>query len=318
MSDSETELLVGVKTNPDGSKDYSRALRMHKESSISDPIVDRLRGSIVVDYEKEDKYRSLEKRMSEMAESGELVTWFAGMLNKIKEPNSPEITVDDLQDLKFVTDSPEITTIKQQYGRDYKRGYFSVQPGSYSTVYNKLTGTNGSAGCIIHSDRFSSDPDVATVGITLVPGIQLSNDIVHEMGHTIDPYLGKRNPQDSLLEEFGTYYRDTYIPSIVTSTSRQKSENGTWSEPVVTKREIYEKLPRINNNLKNNYYDTYGSAFATKEDYEKQVDSVTSILVELEGYMAKPDINRAIFNAKSVYELQHLLDVVKQEKGEGL
>ncbi len=318
MSDREPGAYhVGVKTRPDGTKDYSQALIFYKNEGLekSDSIIDRLRGPIVVDQEREAKYRSLEARMVEKTQSGELASWLAETLNNAQNPDDPVITLEDVQGLEFVPDSPEIQELRIRYGVDYRRGYFSLNLAQIGNLCHKFTGRHA-AGFVIHSRGFSLDPDISQTGIIFAPE-KLSRDIEHEISHSIDPYLHKREPKERLLEEFAAYYRDTYIPTIYTTTSRATNSDGTVSEPIVSSREVYQRLSNIGGVLKTNpqYLENYSAAFTFQEDYEGQVDRVVKILQGLEEYMEKPDINKAIFNAQSVYELQHLLDVVKHEKG---
>lgn len=306
------ELLVGVTHKPDGSLDFSSALRMSKESEISDPIVDRLRGPLVIDSGREKRYKTFQDEMVRKSEAGGMGVWLADTLNSLKREGSPNISPEDIASLKFVTDEAEIQEIRQQYGYGFPRPYFQLSLGDFKRVFEKLTGRLDSNGCVIRGGRLENNPLTAKIGITLAPS--LGPDILHELGHSIDPNLDNRSPQDELLEELAVYYRETYIPRVFVSSTTTTDKDGHTSKPVISQREVYENPRRIKITLKSDLYaEKYAHSFKAVKDYEERVDQMVDAVEQLEKYMSKKDINKAIYNAGSFYELSHLLEVVRRE-----
>ena len=143
----------------------------------------------------------------------------------------------------------------------------------------------------------------------------MAREIVHELGHSIDPNLGKRSGKEEMLDEFGTYYRGTYEPEVITQTTTKTDGQGHSTEPVVTRRESYDSLHHVTLALRVPYYVAkYGKAFASPEEYAKKVDSIAEVINQLETFFDKPRVNTIIFNAQSEYELRHLLQVCEHEK----
>lgn len=312
MSEDTGELLVGVSKKPDGDLDFSSALRMGRELKISDPIVDRLRGPLVIDNDKEKRYQTFQSGVVKKSETGEMNNWLINTLNGLKRKDTPDITQNDIESLKFVTDATEIQEIRKQYGYDFARPYFQFSLGDYKLVYEKITGRRDSNGCLLSGGKLDSDLLTAQIGITLAPN--LSADTIHEIGHTIDPNIDNRSPSDEVLEEFATYYRESYVPRVFVQTSRSSKEDGTYTEPVVTQREVFQNPKKIGAILKSDSYsEKYTHAFKSYDVYQDKIDSIVETIEQLEKYMTKKDVNRAIYNAKSFYELSHLLDVVKRE-----
>jgi len=312
MSEDTGELLVGVTKNPDGSLNFSHAATMEKELKISDPIVDRLRGSLVRDDNKEKRYQTFQDEIRKKLEAGEMQSWFVSTLNALRMENAPEITQDDIASLQLFTDAQEIQDLRDQYGYDFVRPYFQLTLDDYKKVYEKLTRRRDSNGCLLSGGKLEEDWLTAGIGITLAPS--MNPDIVHELSHTIDPNINKRSPSDEVLEEFATYYRETYIPRIYTQTTRTSNPDGSYSEPIITQREVFQNPKKIGATLKGDMYlDKYASAFKSSDAYRERVDQIVNVLEQLEKHLSKPDINKAIYNSKSFYELSHLLDVVKRQ-----
>lgn len=312
MAEDAGELLVGVTHRPDGSLDFSSALRMSKEPEISDPIVDRLRGPLAIDEDKEKRYKTFQDEMVKKSDAGEIGTWLINTLNGLKRKDSPNISPEDVASLKFVTDETEIQEIRKQYGYEFARPYFQLSLGDFKRVYEKLTGKLDSNGCVIQGGSLENNPLTAKIGIILAPS--LGPEIIHELGHSIDPNFGKRSPQEEFLEELPVYYRETYIPKIFIQSTTTTDKSGHTSEPVVTRKEVYQNSRKIKATLKDNLYaNKYASSFKSVEEYNKRIDQTFDIIDQLEKHMSKKDINKAIYNAKSFYELSHLLEIIKRE-----
>lgn len=140
-------------------------------------------------------------------------------------------------------------------------------------------------------------------------------DILHEINHSIDPNEMKRQPTDRMLEEFGAYYQEIYQPRIYISTVVHTDEYGNKSTPEVTTKEVYETVPKICQTLKSDLYvGKYAINFPSVEEYALRVDEIGRVLQQLAEYMSHHDIHKAILNAQSLQELNHLLDTVKREK----
>lgn len=316
MSENNGELLVGVEQKPDGTPDYSKALSMSNELKISDPIVDRLKGSLIIDEDREKRYKSFQAGMLTKLEAGELNSWFLNTLNGVKKKDSPEITPSDISTLRFVTDAPEVKELQKQYGYKFARPYFQLSLGDFKRVYEKLTGRLDSNGCLLRGGKLETDSLTEKIGLTLAPS--LNSEIAHELGHTIDPNFGKRSPSDEVLEELAVYYRETYVPRIYTQTTRTQGTDGKMSEPETTSREVYKSLRLIRATLKDELYSRkYASSFESTEVYKERVDQAVDMVGQLEQYMDKRDVDKAIYNAKSYFELTHLLEAEKRNRGLG-
>jgi hypothetical protein len=304
--------FVGVLKNENGSLDFSSTAQMGKELKISDPIVDKLRGPLVIDEDKEDSYKTFQEEMIKKSEAGEMNTWLIDTLNGLRREGSSDITQDDIASLKFVSDAAEIQDIRKQYGYEFARPYFQLSLGDYKKVYEKLTGRLDSNGCLLNGGKLDNNLLTQKIGITLAPG--LGPDILHELGHTIDPNIDKRSSSDKVLEEFSTFYREAFVPRVYISSTKSKNKDGTYTEPVISQHEVYQNPKKIGATLKSDIYsEKYAGAFKSDEAYQDRVNHIVEVVEQLERYMDKNDINKAIYNAKSFYELSHLLDVVKRE-----
>jgi hypothetical protein len=317
MSENTGELLVGVTQSPDGTPDDSKALYMSSnELKISDPIVDRLKGSLIIDEDREKRYQSFQAGMLKKLGAGELNSWLLNTLNGVKKKDSSEITLSDISTLRFVTDAPEVKELQTQYGYEFARPHFQLSLGDFKRVYEKLTGRLDSNGCLLSGGKLEADSLTEKIGLTLAPS--LNPDIAHELRHTIDPNLGKRSPSDEVLEEVAAYYQETYAPKIYTQTVRTQGADGKMSEPETTTREVYNNLRLIRATLKGELYsDKYASSFKSAEMYKERVDQIVDIVGQLEQYMNKRDVNKAIYNAKSYFELTHLLETEKRNHNLG-
>lgn len=142
-------LIVGVRKNPDGSLDMSHAMHMLPGAEISDPIVDRLRGPLQIDAEKESRYQKFQDSIQQKTKEGDLTQWFVDLMNQIKPKELPDVDMQDLSSFQLITDAPEIQELRNQYGHDYKRPYFQLNLADYQRVYQKLTGHLGSNRCTV-------------------------------------------------------------------------------------------------------------------------------------------------------------------------
>jgi hypothetical protein len=306
-------ILVGAEVRPDGTLDLSHALRATPgELKISDPIIDRLRGPLVIDREREQRYQNFRRRTEQMQREGTLETWFADLLNSLRNPGNPEIVPDDLHSLELVSQSPELQALSSQYGYQFARPYFRFNLADFQKVYRKLTGHLGSNGVTIGGGSLETNEATRGVALILTPG--LDADDLHELGHSIDPNQHKRAPQDAILEEFATYYRDTYIPKIYTTKSVQRDASGAITAESKSTREVYERMDRIRATLKSDLCAGYRRAFDSPEAYERAVDEIAGVILALEKHLSKPEVNKCIYNARSSYELNHLLEVTEREK----
>lgn len=316
MSGEEVTYHVGVQNNPDGTKDYSRSLQMFpKEVEKKDEVVDRLLGPLLLDKDRERQYDRFQTEMLQKQEKGELQGWLVGVFNKIKQGNEPNVTLDDVKGVSFVSKSDEVRQLEEDFGVKVNRGFFSMSLSDYAVIYKKVAGVDGVLGCTIHGGPLDNDPLTKHVDITLVPESKVNDSTIHEIAHTLDPHMSTREPQDRLLEEFGTYYRETYVPKYVHLSTVHSDGKGNDSEPIVTTNTVYNTLDRVGRNIKQDvYYREYGPAFKSETEYDEQVDRVSSTIRKLEAHMEKSAINKAIFNAKSLSELDHLLEVVEESK----
>jgi len=316
MAEAGGELLVGVKIKPDGGFDTSQALRIKKgELRIPDPVVDRLRGPFVINNEIEARHTRFQVAMIAKAKRGEITDWLAQTLNGIKRSDQPTITADELQSLSLVTNGRPIQVLREQYGRSFIRSYFQLDLREYQIIYERLSGRRGSNACALSGSRLEQDPLTEKIGIILATSA--SSDVVHEMGHSIDPYLDQRRPRERVLSEFATLYRDTYVPRIFVMTGQEKTVAGRKVKIPEKRTEVFERVTRICSMLTrlSLYADKFQPAFRTKEEYKTRVKAIGDTLTELETHMDKKSVNRAIYNAKSYSELLHLLSFLKQEKG---
>ena len=311
------ELYVGVKRNEDGTLDFSHSARIIGDNEVPskrkieledkpEKVIERLQGRLVIDEEKERRYQKYQESLIKMDEESKLKEWTVGLLNSFGVAvGQSEIELSDLNSLELVLDSQEEVQLRKQFEADFQRPYLKVDLKDFSTVYKKLTGRNGSNGCILSGGNIDQDPVAKGIGVILAPTI--GPDIVHEINHTIDPYLDKRPPQDQVLEEFATYYRETFVPRVNKITTTQKDEHGNVTQSV-SRRLLYESIPRICNTLQTDLYDSYAEAFPSKEDYDIKLKAIGDTITALEKYMDKPDIQKAIFNSQTHAELQILLD----------
>ncbi len=183
----------------------------------------------------------------------------------------------------------------------------------FRDVYKKFTGHSGSNGCVITGGGLNDHALTRDLPIIFAP--HLGPEITHEILHTIDPFFGKRVPQEAILEEFATFYRETYIPRVYTQTLMTNDGSGRRSEPTVSSREVFKTMPRLRETLKQDEYrNNYGKGFPSQELYDRKVDAIAETLMKLEQYLSKVDINKAILNAKSHEELLVLLDDCQQQK----
>jgi hypothetical protein len=205
-----------------------------------------------------------------------------------------------------------VKALEQTFGGKFVRPFFRVNLAEYRRVYEKFTGKSGSNGCVINGGALEDNDITRGIGIIFAP--ELGPEIAHELHHTIDPNLHKRPKSDAVLEEYATYYRETYVPRVYLQKTTFTDENGVDRQES-SQRQVFETLPRIANTLKEDVYaSNYGAAFGSKQEYGAKVDAIAGTIGELEKYMSKPDINRAIMNAKTHEELAHLLEVVRREK----
>ncbi len=158
------------------------------------------------------------------------------------------------------------------------------------------------------------DKDPLTKDLTLIFTGNLDADMLHEVGHTLDPNRDNRGPKEAVLEEFAAYYRDTYVPNIYTTKTVQRDGSGKITREETSTNTIYDKLDNIKHTLSGDLYGKYQEAFGSPGAYVKQLEGITRVISQLECHMSKPLVNKCLYNARSLYEPNHLLDVITREK----
>ncbi len=125
-------LIIGAKVSPDGSLDLSHALKpTNSELKISDPVVDRFRGPLVINQEKEEHYHRFQQELENMQKEDPLKPWPVKLFNNLREQPGEEIAQDGLDGLKVVSNSPDVKALADQYGYSFARPYFSMDLADY-------------------------------------------------------------------------------------------------------------------------------------------------------------------------------------------
>jgi hypothetical protein len=314
----DDRLIVGAVKRPDGTMDFSRALSMGKEMKISDPIVDRLRGPLVIDGEREAGYSKLQAMFVKREEDGSLGQWVVDTLNKVRKPGTLPIKHEDLTGLKLVMETPYLQSLRGKYQRVFRRPTFTLPASAVNGLYQKMTGYNNTArGFNLTGGALDKILDTHGMNLSFNEANVDEQAYEHELDHTIDPYLGKRALAEQVLAEVAVFYRRSYEPMKTIGDWEVTDRNGNV-EKGTRLMDDYFSLERLQKALKDpdgEYANPFARGFDSVKAYQQRVDDIIDTIKELEPHMTKPDINKAIFNSQSFYELQHLLDVVKREKG---
>lgn len=286
-------------------------VQQYVETAPPESVARRLLGPLIVDEQREAQYRNLQAALLRKTEVGRRL-WLAQLLTAFSADRSV-ITFQDLEGVELVADDPYVQYLGAEHDYPFARVYFKFNLKQYHYIYQKLGGRGNSNGCTISGGALEANPLTRGIGVILAPG--MTPEITHELEHTIDPHHRRRKPEDEVLSEVAVFYRERFIPTTVTTTTRQYDSQGKPLEPVTTVAERYKPLGYLRQTLLSpTYVEQYRRNFATPEEYQFIVNKIFNTLEELEKKLEPIDLGRAIYNAGSVAELLQLNLELKTKK----
>ncbi len=280
-------------------------------SEISNELVkleEHLTQKLHVDPFVEKRYELMQRKFVERIEKGEMGVWLVGMLNKMG-PREPLVSQDISGKFDLVTDYEEIDEFRRRYKVDFVRPIFTSDLADFQNVSRKLTGDSSSRGMNIKGGSLAADPTIRQNSLIISSSSSQNREfLIHELKHSIDPNFNLRHGKDKVLEEFSAFWTDITHPREVISVNNITGEQ--------TGRIIESSPEKIAVKLKVDptYFQQYREVFSSKDEYDEFIDKTAGVLTGLGKSYTNAEVDLAILNARSLSELERLLQLKNTTK----
>jgi len=244
---------------------------------------------IIMNEQKE----KINKRVFDFFEKSES-TWqlkvtLAGFLNGLFDDIPSKIVPSDFDSIEFVKNPPELIMLNKVTNSNFRRFYIKLSLKDIKNLSYKLQWYHSASGMNI---PFSID----NIDASLIVSPQIPNFLIHELAHSIDPYMCDRTGKNKILDECIGYYTEILYPRIVTTTIN-------WGEP--TRKVIESNLMHIKGSISDQTYRKQMELDKemSYDEYKKAVEQTLNILQGLENKIGKEALFRKLLNAKAIEDL---------------
>lgn len=252
-----------------------------------------------LDSEREKHFEDLmdifEKIQEERGDTG-IREWFRNVFNPaLKYEGMKEIDLDDIKSLNiaFINSESASQIAKQTITRPVL--LFS-DIGEYQNFIKNFTST-ASRGCNFPGSLFQENGPLCKTGLLI--STNSKEYISHEIKHSIDPNLEKREGIDRVLEELFAHYHSSVVEVDLETFSHLKNPtDGPWNSLLKTLTdELYI----------NNYIEDYGEE-SIKNNIVEQINDLIFKIRNFSNNNGHIETQRVIAESKTIKEL---LSVIK-------
>lgn len=196
-----TDTQQDVLTNP---KPINSSGQLSVLEPTSTQVEEAVKPQPWLDLEREAAYTRSGEIFKQMGDEG-LREWFVGFFNKpIVEAGGQPLTIDDVESLVY--QEVQSVSASEIAGQEVSRPVLVFWKGNeFGKFYSRYRPTAQAPGAAVLSGF--------TGGVLEKTGLILSrphdHELAHEIRHTIDPNMQKRQGYDRILEEVFAYYYQT-------------------------------------------------------------------------------------------------------------
>lgn len=244
------------------------------------------------DEPKEQLNTRIYKYFAQAEKEGHLAQTLADFLNHLYPEIPNQIDTSDLASLELIAQPPELELLNRDTMSHFERFYLKLNLRDFKTIATKL------------QQPLSGWMNVPFI----VDGVETSviiapnnpEFLIHELAHSIDPYLGKRVWENAILDECIWYYTSRMYPATITATDGNGEKTEKIKEVTFSyfKTYFYDEM----------YWKNLGiHEIMTYADYKRLVSNTVDLLEELEKKIGSKWLLTLLLNSKTIQDLRTAL-----------
>lgn len=274
-------------------KKVTKTENQHKIEELKDILFKSNKEWIPKEEEKEKLNEKTYNYFNDAEKKWTLKQTLADFLNHIYPEIPAKIEKSDITSLEIIKQPKELLLLNRDTDTNFNRFYLKLNFGDYKTLARKLQHW--------YSWWMNVPFMVDDIETSLIIAPNNPEFLIHELAHSIDPYLGKREAENAIIDEYIWYYTSRIYPAIIES-----ADNKTWKkierikETTFTyfKSYFYSEIYWENLNI---------DKIMTFNEYKKFVDNTVDLLEKVEKEIGGKWLFKLLLSSKTFLDIKSKL-----------